>query len=237
MSKAALITGGAKRIGRELALELASMSYDIALHFASSSSEAGETASRIREHGVRCVTFACDLAVEKEMLSLIPRVVDEFPELEILVNNASVFQKGTILESEPIFFDSHLSINLKAPFFLSRDFARFCSRGQIINLLDSRIAKNDFGYAAYTLSKKALADLTRISAREFAPLIRVNAIAPGIILPPEGKTEDYLEKLAEKIPMKRKGDLKSLRETLLFLLNNEFVTGQIIYVDGGDNLV
>ncbi|HUU26853.1 MAG TPA: SDR family oxidoreductase [archaeon] len=236
MSKAALITGGAKRIGKKLALALASRSYDIALHFNSSVSEAQETASQIREYGVKCTTFRCDLAVEEELLSLIPRAVEEFPELEILINNASIFQKGTILESEPVFFDRHLAINFKAPYFLSRDFARVCKQGQIINILDTRIARNDFSYAVYTLSKKALSELTKISAREFAPGIRVNGIAPGIILPPPDKSEDYLDKLAARIPLRKKGDLDSVIESLNFLLLNKFVTGQFIYVDGGENL-
>ena len=236
MAKAALVTGGAKRIGRTIALTLASMSYDIALHYWTSVEEAEATAAEITQRGVRCSTFKCDLAQEEELLLLLPRVLKEFPELEILVNNASVFEKAQIAESEPDFFNRQMAINFKAPFFLSRDFARNCKKGHIINLLDARISKNDFNYTVYILSKKALAELTKISAREFAPGIRVNAIAPGMILSPQGKPEKYLEKMALKIPLKRKGELDNVSESVRFLLNNEFLTGQFIYVDGGENL-
>ncbi|MEA1996538.1 MAG: SDR family oxidoreductase [Gemmatimonadota bacterium] len=237
MSKAALITGGAVRIGRELALRLAYMSYDIALHFNSSESRAQETAERVRDCGVRCSIFNCDLACEEDVLSLIPRVVEKFPALEVLVNNASVFEKGSILETGPQFFSRQMAVNFKAPFFLSRDFARSCKKGLIINVLDTRISRNDFSYAAYTLSRKALAELTGISAREFAPGIRVNAIAPGLVLPPEGESEGCLDRLAMKIPLRRTGDIDNITHALEFLVKNDFITGQVIYVDGGEHLM
>ena len=237
MAKAALVTGGAKRIGRSIALALAGESFDIALHYGTSAAEAEETAGDIRRLGVECETFRCNLAQEQEVLSLIPRVVEKMPALEILVNNASIFHKGKIADTEPDFYRQHMAVNFTAPWFLSRDFARICKRGQIINLLDTRIAGNDFGYAIYTVTKKALAELTKISAREFAPGIRVNAIAPGIILPPPGGDSRSFEKMALKTPLKRTGGLDCVVRSVKFILKNDFLTGQFIYLDGGENLL
>jgi len=236
MAKAALVTGGARRIGRSIALALAGESYDIALHYSSSAAEAEKTAGEIRQSGVECVTFRCDLADQQEVLSLLPRVVEKMPGLEILVNNASIFRKGKIADTEPDLFMRHVAINFTAPFFLSRDFARICKKGQIINLLDTRVAGSDFSYAIYTITKKALAELTRISAREFAPHIRVNAIAPGIILPPPGSDPQSFEKMALKIPLKKTGALDYVVQSVRFILKNDFLTGQLIYLDGGENL-
>ena len=122
---------------------------------------------------------------------------------------------------------------------MTRDFAHICKTGHIINILDTRIthtpAKRD-NYAVYTLSKKALAELTVMSAVEFAPEIRVNAIAPGLIFPPAGKSEDFLNEKAQNIPLKRKGAVVDIVKAVQYLLENEFVTGQILYVDGGENL-
>ncbi len=236
MSRAALITGGARRIGRELALALAARSYDIALHYHSSGAEAHEALELVREYGVRASLFQCDLADNAELLELIPRVLREFPDLELLVNNASVFQKGTIKESGPVFFDRLMTVNFKAPFFLTREFANNCRQGQVINLIDTRITRSDHSYAVYTLSKKALAELTGIAARELAPAFRVNAIAPGIILPPPDETEAALERLVRRIPMQRKGSLANVVAAMQFLLDNEFVTGQCLFIDGGESL-
>ena len=236
MAKTVLITGGAKRIGRELALSLASAAYNIALHYSSSAEEAEKTAEEIRGRGVECQTFQCDLREERELLELVPRVAGRMPELEVLINSASIFRKGAIAETGPEFFDSHLAINLKAPFFLSRDFAKLCRRGQIINLLDTRVARNDYGYAAYTLAKKALLELTRLSAREFAPGIRVNAVAPGLILPPEGGSKEAFEKMAGKIPLRKTGGPLDVLRAVEYLLKADFLTGQVIYVDGGEHL-
>ena len=236
MTKAALVTGGAKRIGRSIALALAGESYDIALHYSTSAEEAEETAGQIRQLGVECFTFRCDLADKQELLSLLPRVVEKMPGLEVLVNNASIFQKGKIADTEPDFYARHVAINFTAPFFLSRDFARLCKKGQIINLLDTRVASNDFSYAIYTVTKKALAELTRISAREFAPDIRVNAIAPGIILPPPGGDRKSFDKMALRIPLKKTGGVDYVVQALRFILKNDFLTGQLIYLDGGENL-
>jgi len=238
-NKSALVTGAARRIGKSIALFLAKNGYNIALHYGSSDDEAQKTAAAIRETGVICETFKCDFYNEDETLSLLPRVTKTFPNLTLLVNNASIFKKAAIADTDPEKFNRHIAVNLKAPFFLMRDFARMCNTGHVINILDSRIthtpAKRD-NYAVYTLAKKALAELTRMSAVEFAPEIRVNAIAPGLIFPPAGKSEDFLNKKAQNIPLKRKGAVADIVKAVQYLLENEFITGQILYVDGGEHL-
>jgi NAD(P)-dependent dehydrogenase (short-subunit alcohol dehydrogenase family) len=117
-----------------------------------------------------------------------------------------------------------------------RDFANHCKFGNIINFVDTRITKNKSNFAAYSLSKKGLWELTKMAALEFAPEIRVNAIAPGVTLPPEDKDEKYLWNLAENIPMKKPGGLKPILNSLDFILENDHLTGQLLFADGGENL-
>jgi len=236
MKKAALVTGGAKRIGREIALKLASKGYCLALTYNSSLKEAEKTARAIAKLDVKCELFRVDLARERDLFGLIPAVLEKLPYLNLLINNASVFEYGSIRETSPELFDKHIATNIKAPYFLSRDFSNNVKEGQIINILDTRITSDRSTYAAYSISKKMLAEFTRMAAREFAPKIRVNAIAPGLILPPEGKSEKYLDELAENIPMRRKGSTESITGAAAFLEENNYITGQIIFCDGGEHL-
>ncbi len=231
----ALITGSAKRIGQEIALKLASIGYKIALHCNKSMNEAEVLANKISKIST-CTIFSNDLSKEDELLSLISLVKKKFPDLNLLINNASVFQKTSILNTNIDVFNQNLNINFKAPFFLTRDFALKCKKGQIINMLDAKIVHNDISYASYTLSKKALADLTKISAKELAPNIRVNGIAPGYILAPEEQNSCYLKKRPKTILLQRKGEPEEIIKAIEFLIHNTFITGQFIFVDGGDHL-
>jgi len=237
MNKAALITGGAKRIGQAIALDLAHLGYDIALHYHTSQKEAQVTVNTIREIGMACELFHCDLSKEEQTLKLIGQVKKKFPNLEVLVNSASVFEKSKLTIKDLKLLDYHFAIHLKAPFILTCEFARLCNQGQIINILDTNVAKNKTSHIAYLLSKKSLEDLTKLSAIELAPNIRVNAIAPGLILPPGGQTTAYLDRLATQIPLEQKGDVLNITQTLRFLIENKFITGQVIYTDGGENLI
>lgn len=236
MKEAALITGGAKRIGREISLFLASLGYEIALVYNTSREEAMETASKIKEFDVRCEIFKCNLTSNNEVLKLIPSAVEEFPNLSVLVNNASIFEKASIADTTHELLDRHLAVNFKTPFILSRDFSSICKRGNIINILDTRITSNRSSYAVYSLSKKTLAEFTKMAAIEFAPKIRVNGIASGLILPPKGETNEYLDNLAKNIPLKKRGNLENIKSTIKFFLENDYVTGQIVFCDGGEHL-
>jgi pteridine reductase len=237
LNKAALVTGGARRIGREIALSLAAGGWDVVLHYSSSSEDAARTADEIRALGVDCQLIGCDLADSRRMLELLPAAMELAPELELLVNNASMFERSSIAETETELFDAHMAVNLRAPFFLTRDFARLCGQGHVLNLLDTRIVRSEFAYAAYTLTKKALAELTRMAAREFAPKIRVNAVAPGLILPPADEDCEQFERMAARIPLECNGHPRQIAEAAMYLVASEFVTGQIIHVDGGEHLL
>ena len=237
IKNAALVTGSAKRIGQALALSLARRGHDLALHYHTSERDILKTARAIRKFGVRCEIFGCDLNSESATQKFIAQVHKKFPHLNLLVNSASLFIPSGFDGRNLKLFNEHMNINLKAPFILMSEFARLCKRGQIVNLLDTNIVKNKTSYAAYLLSKKALAELTKLAAVSFAPHIRVNGIAPGLILPPEGKSSSYLQKRARHIPLKRAGNVCSLCQSLDFLLDNSYLTGQILFNDGGEHLI
>jgi len=233
---AALVTGGARRIGAAIARALAQDGYDIALHYRTSAESAEGIAEEIEGLGRRCRLFRCDLNRHDETTGLIPGVREQFPRLNVLINNASIFEPGTLAGTGRDLFERHFNINFKAPFFLTRAFAEGCEHGQIINILDTRVSRSDQHHAAYTLSKKALLELTRMAARELGPAIRVNGVSPGMILPPPGGVVDELERRSAGLPLKRIGDTANLVAAVRFLLENPFITGECIYVDGGEHL-
>ena len=233
---AALVTGGARRIGAAVARALARDGYDVALHYFTSAEPAERVAAEIAALGRRCRLFRCDLNDHRETSALVPAVREHFAGLDVLVNNASVFERGTLRETGRDLFERHFNINLKAPFFLIQAFAENCAGGQVINILDTRVGRSDPHHAAYTLSKKMLLELTKMAARELGPAIRVNGVSPGMILPPPGGVVDELERRSQALPLKRIGDTDNLVAAVRFLLNNPFVTGESIHVDGGEHL-
>lgn len=234
--KVALVTGGARRIGEAICRALARSGYSIALHYSTSDAAAEQTARRIHKDGGVCATFACDLADAHATEDLVPCVLEEFGRLDVLVNSASIFEKSTLAEGSLDVWDRHFAVNLKAPYILMRSFAHCAKQGSIVNILDTHVSRSKTTYAAYLLSKKTLGELTRMAAVEFAPRIRVNAVAPGIILPPGSRMDGYLDRLARQIPLQRKGNVGNIAHAVLFLLENDYVTGQVIFEDGGEHL-
>lgn len=235
-NSAALVTGAAKRIGREIVLALAARGYDIALHYRSSQAEAEATAQDIRRLGRKCVPLQADLADLAQVQTLLPAAVEAMPHLNLLVNNASVFERCGFAETTEEVFTNEMNVNFRAPFFLARDFARLCGRGHIINMLDTKIAKGANPYFAYTLSKKVLAEFTRMAAKELAPRVRVNGVCPGPMLPPPGKPAEYLQKLSRSVPLDHVGEPAMVVSAVMFLVENEYVTGEWLFVDGGQHL-
>ncbi len=232
----ALITGAAKRLGRATALALAEDGVNVVVHHNTSPADAEALCEELRELGVDAWTLRADLASREESETLIDRARQAAGPLDILINNAAIFPPGTLTD---ITFDdvvANLQVNAWAPFALSRAFAEQAQRGKIVNLLDSKLTRYDWAHAAYILSKHMLAVLTRMTALEFAPDITVNAVAPGLILPPQGEDESYLERVAPALPLKRHGAPRDVAEAALFLLKSDFITGQVIYVDGGAHL-
>ena len=238
MNKTVFITGAAKRVGKAIALHLAELGWNIAIHYNSSDSEARLLRNELISAYPNQLfeLFKADLNVSEELELLISQVDQKMVGFELLINNASVFEPSNLSETTTAFLDRQMNINFKAPFILMRDFARIIKSGIIVNFVDTRIVTNQSNFAAYSISKKALWEMTKMAALEFGPEIRVNAIAPGLILPPEEKGIEYLLKLSEKIAMKRPGGLDPILKSLDYILNNDYLTGQLLFCDGGENL-
>lgn len=233
---AALITGGAKRLGRGMALSLAARGYDLVIHYQSSQAEAELLQAQVKDFGSSAHLLQGDLKDPHFIKSLIADAQALCPALNLLVNNASVFYPKSLEQTEPQHLDEFYDLHLKAPLLLSRDFARLCGQGQIINLLDSQILKNPINYLPYILSKKSLQDLTLLSAKALGPRIRVNGIAPGYILPPVEGNPDDSQQWLEQTPLARTGELTDITQALEMLLDQSFLTGQILWLDGGRRL-
>ncbi len=238
MKQTALITGASKRIGKALTQHLAEKGWNVAIHFNSSEKSANEmvTSLSAKYPKQKFASFQTNLAEISEVEKLIPNVISVFGNINLLINNASVFDASYLKETSVELFDSQFHVNLKAPFFLISDFAGNCKTGNIINFVDTKVTSNKSNFAAYSLSKKALWELTKMAALELAPLIRVNAIAPGVTLPPDDKDKKYLLELAKNIPMKKPGGLEPIIRSLDFILDNDHLTGQLLFADGGENL-
>ena len=238
MNKTALITGASKRVGKAISEHLAGKGWNVIIHFNSSEKSAQELKDALSRKfpGQDFYIIQTNLTNESEVEILIPQFVEKTGMFDLLVNNASVFNPGYLAETDAALFNRQMDVNLKAPFLLTRGFAKHCKKGNIINFVDTRITTNKSNFAAYTLSKKGLWELTKMAALEFSPEIRVNAIAPGVTLPPEGEGENYLENLAKNIPMKKPGGLVPILKSVDYILENEHLTGQLLFADGGENL-
>jgi pteridine reductase len=232
----ALVTGGAKRLGHAMALHLAEQGYNIALHYNSSKSDALKTAEAIQKKGVKCEIFWANLALESDALKLVPAVHQAFPNLNLLINSASIFVPNQFGDEDLFLFKSHWDINFKAPYILSCSFKRLAKKGHIINMIDTNVAKYVSRHEDYLVTKKALGEFTKMAAASWGPDIRVNGISPGMVLPPIDRHDDRKNRAA-KIPLKRIGNPKYIVQTLQFLLDNDYITGQIIAADGGEQLV
>jgi len=233
---AALVTAGAKRVGRELALRLASLGFDIALHFCNSAEDAAATKKEIEALGRECLLFKADFENNDDIAKLLPEVFAKMPQLSVLVNNASIWQAGKFIDATHGELTRYLKVHVEAPFILSRDFSRLAKAGNIINILDCNIVKNKSENFAYLLSKKALFDFTLMAAAELAPEIRVNGVAPGAVLPPEDeRNAKYTEKFGQN-PLERPGSPTDVADAMQFLLQSEHLSGQVIYVSGGKHL-
>lgn len=231
-NKTALVTGGAVRIGRAICEKLAGEGARVVIHYRSSRGEALALAKALGGVAIRS-----GLDSEKACARLVERTVKAAGPLDILVNNAACFDKQSLRETAEKNVKALFWPNLFAPLFLMKALAAQNRPAAVVNLLDRRIASLDTSCVPYVLTKKALAELTRMAAIELAPAIRVNAVAPGAILPPPGKGRDYLYDRAGPVPLKRQVTPGDVADAVVYLLHSESITGQIIYVDGGQNLL
>lgn len=235
--KTALVTGGAVRLGRATARALSAEGAWVVIHYSRSEAAALELAEELAATGGKAWTLRADFESADDIASLLPRAQELAGGLDALVNNASIFPAGRLAEVSWGDLARNMHVNAWAPFSLSRSFAEQVGGGSVVNFLDTRIRGYDWNHVAYIVSKHALELLTRMMALEFAPEVRVNAVAPGLILPPPGKDESYLEEMKHTVPLNRHGEAEDVAAAAIFLLQSTYITGQIIYVDGGRHLL
>jgi pteridine reductase len=238
MTELALITGGAHRLGKAFALSLARQGYAIVLHYHSAESKIQKATDEICELGVPVYPIQADLADVSTISSLFS-TIDSIPyTLKILVNSAAFMPGGNTSTLSLENWDMSLDLNLRAPFFLAQEAAkRMSDGGLIVNITDVGAQKAWSRYPSYTVSKAALESLTKILARALAPMIRVNAIAPGLVLQSDIVTPEEWQRLIDRVPLKRPARTDELTSALEFLIQNEYITGQTIVVDGGYSLI
>ena len=234
---AALVTGGGRRIGRAICLELARAGFDIVVHYGTSADAAQAVADEVRALGLRAVSLSADLADVVAAHDLIGRAVEALGPLSVLVNNASVFADDRLDTITGESWSAHLDTNLRAPILLAQTFARQAPDGSaIVNILDQRVLKPDPRFFSYSLSKSALWFATRTMAQALAPRIRVNGVGPGPTLPSVHQTAEDFAAEAAGTPLERPGSPQAVAEAVRWLADAELVTGQMIAVDGGQHL-
>lgn len=237
-NKSILITGAARRLGKTIALAAAKNGANIVLHYHTSTREVEETASEIREFGHSVWTLQADLSDPVSVHKMM-ETVQSYTSLYGLINNASIFKNTSFFDTSLEEWNSHIQINLTSPFLLIQEFAfnyESDDVGRVINLLDWRALRPGKDHFPYTISKAGLAALTKAAALELAPRICVNAIALGAILPPENEPQN--PSIIRSVPMKRWANLDELAHTIIFLLDGpDYITGEIIHLDGGRHLI
>jgi NAD(P)-dependent dehydrogenase (short-subunit alcohol dehydrogenase family) len=239
LPRAALVTGGARRVGRALALGLAEAGYAVAVHYHTSGEAAETLAAEITGAGGKAVALAADLADETAVAKLLPDATTALGPIGVLVNNASMFENDTVATATRNSWDSHLAVNLRAPFVLIQDFAARLSAdsgGVVINLLDERVWNLTPYFVSYTVSKTGLWTLTRTMALALAPRIRVNAIGPGPTLPNVRQTREQFLDRCRNMPLQRGTSPREIAAAMRFILEAPAMTGQMIALDGGEHL-
>ncbi|WP_426958561.1 SDR family oxidoreductase [Muricoccus radiodurans] len=237
--RAALVTGGAKRIGRAIVLALAEAGFDVAIHYHTSLAEAEETASAVRAAGRRACLLGADLSREEEVRRLVPDAGAALGPLGVLVNSASVFERDEWHDATRESWDAHLEPNLRAPFVLTQAFARDLAEGDegvVVNLLDQRVLSLTPHFVSYTLSKAGLWALTQTMALALAPRIRVNGIGPGPTIASPRQTPEQFRAQCESTPLRHGSSPEEVARAVIAILSLPAMTGQVIALDGGQHL-
>lgn len=246
----ALVTGGSQRIGKAMAKALARRGMNVAIHYHNSKDLALKTVEELSQMGVKSAALFADFLKEEETETLIDKAQYELGcTLNVLINNVSIFERDHIQNSGRELWDMHMEVNLRAPFVLTQKFSQIVppaikndqgeliSSGCIINLVDQRVLRPTSEFATYTISKMALWDLTQTSAVTLAPDIRVNAIGPGPTLIAKGQSEGHFARQRQNTPLGRGASTNEVISTMEFYLDNPSITGQIVCLDGGKNMV
>jgi len=235
----ALITGGAVRVGRAITEALAGAGANVFIHYNRSSGPADELAEVIRATGVRAETGSSDLSDPAGGAALIERATAVLGPISVLVNSASGFPADSFADVTPEGWAAAQNLTLGSPLFLTQAFADALpqdSDGAVVNITDVKTMRPYKEHLSYMLAKGGVDTMTRAAALALAPRIRVNAVALGVILPPPGEGADYVNALAAELPLERVGGAGVVADTVVFLARNDFITGEIIRLDGGAHL-
>jgi NAD(P)-dependent dehydrogenase (short-subunit alcohol dehydrogenase family) len=237
--RAALVTGGAKRLGRAIALALGEAGFDVAVHFSGSEADATATADTLRHMGRKAALLQADLARETETETLLPAAAAALGPIGVLVNNASVFERDEWHDTSRASWDAHIEPNLRAPFVLAQAFAKALpqdAEGVAINLLDQRVWSPTPHFISYSLSKAGLWWLTQSLALALAPRIRVNAIGPGPALPSPRQSAEAFLRQAASVPLGHGTSPEEVGRAARAILELPAMTGQMIALDGGQHM-
>ena len=239
--RTALVTGAGRRLGKAIALELASQGASIVVHYGSAEAAARETVAEIEALGVSAWPIQADLRAPAAIEQLFDRIEELSRGLDVLVNSAASFARAPFLEIDATSWDEVLELNLRAPFLCTQRAAALMARageGVIINIADLTAFELWKEFAHHGTSKAALVHLTRAAAYELAPEVRVNCVVPGAILPPPGVSEsgESWRRRGEAVPLRRTGTAGEVTAAVAFLVSNEFITGAVLPVDGGEHL-
>jgi NAD(P)-dependent dehydrogenase (short-subunit alcohol dehydrogenase family) len=237
--KTALVTGGARRIGAAIVRDLAAHGYTVAIHASSSIEDAAAIRNEITAAGGRACVVTADLMSAEGRDSLIAATNAQIGPIDLLVNNASIFQRDGVEDFDEALFDDHIAIHVKTPTVLTRDFAQQLPEGVsglVVNIIDQRVWSPTPRFYSYTLSKAALYFATQTAAQALAPRVRVNGIGPGPTLPAARQTEADFQKQVAGLIMKRAAGLDEFGRTIRFLHKTPSITGQMIALDGGQHL-
>jgi NAD(P)-dependent dehydrogenase (short-subunit alcohol dehydrogenase family) len=236
----ALVTGSARRVGRAIALDLARRGARVAIHYRSSERDAREALAGIRALDADADLFQADLVDDSQRMRLVDGVARRFGGLDILVNSASVFGPARLADTSEAVWDEQFDANAKAPFFVAQSAAaimKSTGRGKIVNIADTAGESIWPQYLPYSLSKAALLAVTRGLAKSLAPEIQVNAVAPGPVEFPENYSEEQKRKAVERTLLKRAGSADDVVRAVVFLIENDYVTGEVLHVDGGRHIL
>lgn len=235
----AIVTGSGSKLGREIAIGLARQGYSIVLHYFHSEQAAHQTAEAIRNLSQQAVLIQADLTREDSIHKMFDEISSLAGGLDVLVNSASIMPASDIRTMTSLEWDAVMDLNVKAAWLCARKAARLMeSRGGIIiNMGDAGIRKTWMKYPAYLMSKAAIEMLTRLLARAYAPAVRVNAVAPGLVIPDTSFPAEEWDKLVDRLPMKRAAAPAEIVDAISFLIHHPYITGETIVVDGGYQLI
>lgn len=233
--RVALVTGAGRRVGRAIALALGARQMRVVVHYNGSSDGAHETARLIRETGGLATVIQADLTVVDEAERLIDRTLAEEGELGVLVNSAAIMRRTPVGETTPADWEAMFALNVRAPYFIAQRAAPAlrAARGCIVNIADLAAFETWPAYVPHGMTKAAVVQMTRALAHALAPEVRVNAVAPGVVLLPEGWREADAEHLRATTPLQRLGTPEDVAGAVVYLVEAEYVTGEVIKVDGG----